>query len=476
MVKKGAPSPKPPVQGDLGRASAEASDGHSEYLSTQPATLPTPISESPSDSLPASKSSQTQQPLAQMLICSMVVGKPTPEQLQALEALSMQNNRNRGLTGVLLCGNGVFVHWLEGLDEYVQAAWKSIARDNRHENIVVLWQNRNAPERLFGDWVMGLRSTIVAQDFLSMFQVIKKQQSAKTMLGLGCYEVFFDALRLLERVCMLDTAQQINGAALPLSGHAPALAHKTAGPARGLINTMQRTPFEPVPVMPEPAEANPDRYTELSSLNTDASSMFKNSVPMEHTALFDLAAQGYDDLLTMLDMPLRWALGKDLWERRVLLSDKPLHWNYDGKLVVVFDHKTWRVGLHPELTSVAYEQATMIERLRSANDIPAQFRQTTTYALFWDYAEQDARQASPAITLPKRLSKYRMRLRRQPPVPVHVLTQEQQRLMALFGDKPESLADLAQAMGMSTDAMVALLKPFYAARCIEAVGDDKSLR
>jgi Sensors of blue-light using FAD len=475
MVKKVAPSPKPPSQDDVGRASADASDGHSEYLSTQPATLPTPISESPSDSLSASKS-PLQQPLAQMLICSMVVGKPTPEQLQALEALSLQNNRNRGLTGVLLCGNGVFVHWLEGLDEYVQAAWKSIVRDNRHENIVVLWQNRNAPERLFGDWVMGLRSTIVAQDFLSMFQVIKKQQSAKTMLGLGCYEVFFDALRLLERVCMLDTAQQVHGAALPLSGHAPARAHKTAGPARGLINAMQRTPFEPVPVMPEPTKANPDRYTELSSLNTDASSMFKNSVPMEHTALFDLAAQGDDDLLTMLDMPLRWALGKDLWARRTTLSDKPLHWTYEGKLVVVFDHKTWRVGLHPELTSVAYEQATMIERLRSANDIPAQFRQTTTYALFWDYAEHDARQSSPDISLPKRLTKHRIRLRRPPPVPAHALAPEQQRLVELFGDKPESLADLAQAMGLTASAMTLLLKPFYAARCIEAVGSDAALR
>ncbi len=471
MVKKTAPAVTPQGQGDASQGDA----GHSEYLSTQPATLPTPISESPPNSLPAPKSPQ-QQPLAQMLMCSMVVGKPTPEQLRALEALNLQNNRNRGLTGVLLCGNGVFVHWLEGLDEYVQAAWKSIARDNRHSNIVLLWQDRNATERLFGDWVMGLRSTIVAQDFLSMFQVIKRQQSAKTMLGLGYYEVFSDALRLLERVCMLDTAQQAEGTALPLSSQMPAPVHKTAGPARALIAAMQREPCAPVPVMPEPTKANTDRYTELSSLNTDASSMFKNSLPMEHTALFDLAAQGDDDLLTMLDMPLRWALGKDLWARRLLLSDKPLHWTYEGKLVVVFDHKTWRVGLHPELTSVAYEQSTMLERLRSANDIPAQFRHTSTYALFWDYAEQDALQAFPDITLPKRLTKHRIRLRRQPPVPVHALTQEQQRLMSLFGDKPESLADLAQAMGLSTDAMVALLKPFYAARCIEALGNDQALR
>jgi hypothetical protein len=464
-------SPVPP--------SDAAASGHaaSQFDSTQPATLPTPIAEAVSGALvSASKSSPAHQPLAQMLICSMVTGSPSPEQLQALADVSQQNNRNRGLTGVLLCGNGVFVHWLEGLDEYVQAAWKSIARDSRHSNIVLLWHDRDAPERLFGDWVMGLRSTVIAQDFLSMFQMIKKQQSAKTMLGQGYYEVFSDALRLLERVCMLDTAQQANGAGLPLSVHTPAPAHKTAGPARALIAAMEREPCTPVPVVPEPAKANPDRYTELSSLNTDASSMFKNSVPMEHTALFDLAAQGDDDLLTMLDMPLRWALGKDLWQRRAQLSDKPLHWTYEGKLVAVFDHKTWRIGLHPELTSVAYEQAVMAEKLRSANDIPAQFRHTTAYALFWDYAEEDARQASDEITLPKRFAKHRIRLRRQPPSPVDLLSPEQQRLVGLLGDKAERFVDLSQGMGLSSDAMALLLKPFYAARCIEAVGNDGALR
>lgn len=477
------PQARQPGRGNLDHASTDASggrgkehghghghgDAHSEYASTQPATLPTPMAELGLDGLaPVAKA-----PLTQVLVCSMVVGKPSPEQLQTLAEVSQQNNRNRGLTGVLLCGNGVFIHWLEGLDEYVQAACTSIGRDNRHENIVMLWRNRSAPERLFGDWVMGLRSTIVAQDLLRIFQKIKKQQSAKAMLGQGYYEAFSDALRLLERVCTLDDAQQGQGmqAALPRSGPntSVAPAHKTAGPARDVIAAMERRPFKPVTIVPDVSKAKPEQFNELSSLNTDASSMFKNSVPAEHTALFDLASQGDDDLLTMLDMPLRWALGRDLWVRRKTLSDKPLHWTYEGKLVVVFDHKTWRIGMHPELTSVSYEQSVMAERLRSANDIPTKFRHTTAYALFWDYIESDL---AASLALPKRFFNGRIQLRRAPPVPPHGLSQHQQRIVALLSKAPERLGDLAQTMGLSLEHTAHELRPMYASRCVEML--DKS--
>lgn len=451
--------------GNSDYASTQASDAHSEYASTQPATLPTPMAELGPNGLPP----VAKAPLTQVLVCSIVVGKPSPEQLQTLAEVSQQNNRNRGLTGVLLCGNGVFIHWLEGLDEYVQAALASIGRDDRHENMVMLWQDRNAPERLFGDWVMGLRSTIVAQDLLGMFQTIKKQQSAKAMLGQGYYEAFSDGLRLLERVCTLENAQQAQGMValtISASASAPAPSHKTARPARNLLAAMQRSPFQPVTIVPDVPKAKPEQFSELSSLNTDASSMFKNSVPAEHTALFDLASQGDDDLLTMLDMPLRWALGRDLWVRRKTLSDKPLHWTYEGKLVVVFDHKTWRIGMHPELTSVSFEQSVMAERLRSANDIPTQFRHTTAYALFWDYIESDL---AASLTLPKRFSNGRIQLRRAPPVPAHGLSRHQQRIVALLSKAPERLGDLAQTMDLSLEHMAHELRPMYASRCIEAI-------
>jgi hypothetical protein len=410
------------------------------------------------DTLSTMADTRSEKPrMGQMFMCSLVVGKPLPPHLQALFDLSVRNNRNRGLTGVLLCGNGVFVHWLEGLDDQLQDAWRAIAKDHRHEKIVVLWEHHDVPERLFGDWVMGLRSTIVAQDLMAILDVVKQQQSAKAMLRTGYYEVFADAYGLLERVCTAERFKNIESI-LPAT-------RRLTGPIRDVVAAMERTPFVPTMVQVPPSDKSA-YYSELSPLSVDASSMFKTPIPPEHAALFDMAAEGVDDLLTMLDMPLRWALGKDLWARRKSLSDHPLHWTYESKLVVVFDHATWKVGMHPELTHVAYERAVMVERLRSANDIPAQFRHTTAYALFWDYAMCDQ---SKDLVLPVRFIKNRIRLRRQPPVPEPTLSTRQQGILALLGKAPERLADLAQALHLSLRQMVNELRPFYATRCIEAV-------
>jgi Sensors of blue-light using FAD len=423
-------------------------------------TDPSPLSTSP-DTLSQAPDTKIDKPrLGQILVCSRVRGKPSAAQLKALHDLSAQNNRNRGLTGVLLCDDNVFVHWLEGMTDYLDEAWTSIINDNRHDKLVVFWECRDAPERLFGDWTMGLRNTFVARDLLEMLRRVQRLNSPKALLRAIHYEVFIESLDFLERVC----AQSPGTASAPAVS--PAANHIVLGPARHVLQAMDKVNFMPFAVTQEADAKAKAKYNELSSLATDASSMFKNSIPMEHTALFDMAAEGMDDLLTMLDMPLRLAMGKELWNRRAELSERPLHWTYEGKLVAVFDHSTWRVGLHPELTSVTYEQAVLTERLRSANDIPMQFRLTTAYALFWDYARSDQ---SADVKLPSRFLSRRIRLRRQPPVPEMMLQPGQQQLLAMLTKGPERLVDLAQSLGLTPEAMISLLKPFYAARCIEAV-------
>jgi hypothetical protein len=134
--------------------------------------------------------------------------------------------------------------------------------------------------------------------------------------------------------------------------------------------------------------------------------------------------------------------------------------------VVVVDHKTWRVGMHPELTHVAYEQSAMAEKLASANDIPAQFRHTTAYALFWDYAKSPE---STDLKLPSRYHKLPIRLRRSPPVPEPTLDSQELRLVALISKSAERLPDIAQTMGLSVRDTIALLRPFYASRSIVTV-------
>lgn len=438
------------------------------------ATEPSPLSAAPNsrpflrtEPSPLTAVAETKPPklrLGQMLVCSHARGEPAEKYLKMLHDVCAANNRNRGLSGVLLYGSGVFVHWLEGSNEYLDEAWAAIAKDDRHEKISVLWHSTNAPERLFGDWTMGLRSPMVARDLLEMLRCIQDLHTPKALLRANCYEAFIDALDLLKRVCAADAE---NGDA-PVSAMSQAAKHKLLRPARKVLRAMEKTGFLPYAVQAKTTPRDIAKFSELSSLEGEASSIFKHSVPMEQKALFDMQAEGMDDLLTMLDMPLRLALGRELWGRREGLTKRPLHWTYEGKLVAVFDHKTWRVGMHPELTSVAYEQAIVTERLASANDIPMPFRITTAYALFWDYARSDQ---SPDVKLPSRFTSRRIRLRRKPPVPELMLQPGQQQLLTLLAKGPERLADLGQTMGLMPDAMATLLKPFYASRCIEAVED-----
>ncbi|MBU6378840.1 MAG: BLUF domain-containing protein [Gammaproteobacteria bacterium] len=65
-----------------------------------------------------------------------------------------RNNTARGLTGMLLFGNGTFLQSLEGEREVVEALMQKIARDPRHTGMKILRQDA-IEERQYVDWSMG---------------------------------------------------------------------------------------------------------------------------------------------------------------------------------------------------------------------------------------------------------------------------------------------------------------------------------
>ncbi len=73
--------------------------------------------------------------------------------LTELEAQCVQNNRTRGLTGVLMAAGGLFFQILEGEPEAVDAVFAAIARDPRHSDLLLL-SEETAEHRLFPDWAM----------------------------------------------------------------------------------------------------------------------------------------------------------------------------------------------------------------------------------------------------------------------------------------------------------------------------------
>lgn len=70
--------------------------------------------------------------------------------LETARACNLEN----GVTGVLIYGQRVFVHCLEGEKPKVLETFERIKKDRRHRNVVTLFA-RDVPERAFADWSMG---------------------------------------------------------------------------------------------------------------------------------------------------------------------------------------------------------------------------------------------------------------------------------------------------------------------------------
>ncbi len=68
-------------------------------------------------------------------------------------------NEGRDVTGLLLFEYGIFAQCIEGPCEEVEALWRKVQQDRRHENLVLLKRQALA-SRWFPDWRMGLASEV----------------------------------------------------------------------------------------------------------------------------------------------------------------------------------------------------------------------------------------------------------------------------------------------------------------------------
>jgi hypothetical protein len=76
------------------------------------------------------------------------------DDLPALLTTCHANNTSRGVTGMLLFGNGTFLQVIEGETAVVDDLMARISRDARHKGVKVLRRDEIA-QRQYSDWSMG---------------------------------------------------------------------------------------------------------------------------------------------------------------------------------------------------------------------------------------------------------------------------------------------------------------------------------
>jgi hypothetical protein len=75
--------------------------------------------------------------------------------LKDIIASSKKNNPEEDVTGCLLSGSNSFLQLLEGPANFIDTLYSKISKDNRHENVVTLCDEK-IDERLFSSWSMKL--------------------------------------------------------------------------------------------------------------------------------------------------------------------------------------------------------------------------------------------------------------------------------------------------------------------------------
>ena len=78
----------------------------------------------------------------------------TPKELNELFSKTMQNNKNQGVTGILIFKNNLFFQILEGQKETLAQLFTKIIEDSRHSHIIKIIDHA-IEERAFNDYETG---------------------------------------------------------------------------------------------------------------------------------------------------------------------------------------------------------------------------------------------------------------------------------------------------------------------------------
>lgn len=92
--------------------------------------------------------------LETFVYCSRAADSVDDAEVSRLIAFSQSRNAARGITGVLVFGNGVFFQWIEGPPEEVTRLIANLHGDSRHHDIVTLDRSVEKRERLYPHWEM----------------------------------------------------------------------------------------------------------------------------------------------------------------------------------------------------------------------------------------------------------------------------------------------------------------------------------
>lgn len=89
-----------------------------------------------------------------LVYTSLPRAEMTPEILSEISAISIENNKENNITGMLLGIENRYLQYLEGDQSAVLKLYNKIKLDGRHHSVTE-WISGKAEKRIFGEWSMA---------------------------------------------------------------------------------------------------------------------------------------------------------------------------------------------------------------------------------------------------------------------------------------------------------------------------------
>ncbi len=103
------------------------------------------------------------------------ISHPSPDlsgaDIQAIAEVSARNNRELGVSGVLISAAGIFFQIIEGEETILDRLYRRIASDARHSDVICLQTEHDISQRLFPDWSM--RTINLDEDYGAVSRAFK---------------------------------------------------------------------------------------------------------------------------------------------------------------------------------------------------------------------------------------------------------------------------------------------------------------
>jgi len=99
--------------------------------------------------------------LVRLLYVSRAVGPQTTAVTDAILSVAQGANRQRGITGVLCQGQGLYLQVLEGERSVINRLYNRIVQDHRHQDVQLLLLEE-ITQRRYADWAMA--HVLLAED------------------------------------------------------------------------------------------------------------------------------------------------------------------------------------------------------------------------------------------------------------------------------------------------------------------------